>query len=86
MKRHFSLALPPWLEVAESLTPERYAVRLDFAGCERIVTLKELSATEAREFSVPCEVTAKGRARLRAYWFGNVPVAILSASVSNGVE
>lgn len=78
---NFSIMLPPEAEISSTLTPERYAVRLEFGHCQRIVTLGELSKTTPKDFFLGCEVEKPARAQLRVYWFGNIPLTITHVSV-----
>jgi hypothetical protein len=77
----FFLALPKNEKVPPGLGPERYALRLDFGRCEKIVRLGELSAEEYRPFEVVCDFKSDLRAQLRAYWFGNVPISFAGMQV-----
>lgn len=73
----FELVIPRDDSIDPSFGPERYVVRLDASkNCNRIVTLGEVSQSEVRTFDVACELSEDGMLGLKAYWFGNIPVAI----------
>ncbi|MCB0321929.1 MAG: glycosyltransferase family 39 protein [Bdellovibrionales bacterium] len=75
----FQLQLPSTASLG-GLQPERYAVRLDFGRCERVVTLGELSG-EPASFDVSCDFQDNVRPQLRIYWFGNVPTTFLAVDI-----
>lgn len=75
-RARFWLMIPPDVRLDPSLTPERYALRIELGRCQRVVVLKDLSSEGFLPFDVTCVFDREVNAPLRAYWFGNVPVAI----------
>ncbi len=77
----FWLMLPPGAALDPGLTPERYVVRIELGRCQSVVVLKDLSDQAFLPMEVSCNFDAEVQAPLRAYWFGNVPVAVYGVRI-----
>ncbi len=80
-KVQFEVARPLTMEPKPEFGDERYAVRLDFGKCQRIVTKGELSREEFRWVSMECEVEEDSSRIIQAYWFGNIPTILRSIEI-----
>ena len=77
----FELAMPGDVEERVEFGPQRYAARIEFGDCQRIVTKGQLSRDEFRWQSMECDVELDSSRYLQSYWFGNVPLLIRAVEI-----
>ena len=71
------MRISPMQGVDPSLTPERYALKIELSqSCQRTITLADLPMELFAEVPLRCAFDKDVRAQIRVYWWGNIPVQI----------